>query len=350
MFGLFNLCLNAMKKRIVFLLCIATLVVACDQNKTPKIDTGAAPASRLNPIDSINAIIKEQPNNPDLYFERAKFHYGNKDVPSSLSDVGRALSLDSSKADYYLLLADLKLISKQSRESKDALLKANKLDPNNIDVLLKLGELYMVVQDADASFIYLNQALKLDVHNARAYQLKGFNYKFLRDTLNALSSFQTAIEQDPNDYDSYLQIGLFYANINNPLAEDYFNNAIKVKPQSLEARYAKGLHYQEMDETRKALDTYNEIIDLNPNYFNAYYNRGFVYLTQLEKFDSAAYEFQRAIDFGPQDYFEAHYNKGIALEMNKEFAKATEAFSASLKINPQYDLAAKGLERLLDKK
>jgi tetratricopeptide (TPR) repeat protein len=339
-----------MKKHIFFLLCLAAIVVGCEQNTTPKLDSSTETAAEQTPIDSINSIIKKQPNNALLYFDRAKLHYSVKDVPSSLSDVGRALSLDSTNADFYLLLADLKLISKQSRESKDALLKANRLAPNNIDVLLKLGELYMVVQDADASFQYLNQALKLDIHSARAYQLKGFNYKFLGDTLNALSSFQTAIEQDPNDYDSYLQIGLFYANINDPLAEDYFNNAIKVRPQSLEARYARGLHFQEIGETRKALDAYNEIIELNPKYFNAYYNRGFVYLMQLEKFDSAAFEFQRAVDFGPQDYFEAHYNLGIAYELNKENEKAITAFKSSLRINPQYDLAAKGLERLVDQK
>lgn len=336
-------------KKLIFLSFFGLALASCDQNTTAKLDASATANSGENAaLDSINKVILEDPNNPNLYFERAKIHYFEKDVASSLSDVGRAMSLDSLNPDYYMLLADLKLISKQSRESKEALEKAHTIAPKNVDVLLKLGELFMVVQDADASFKYLNDALKIDIHNARAYQLKGFNYKYLRDTLNALSSFQTAIEQDPNDYDSYFQIGLFYANINNPLAEDYFNNALKVRPNSLEALYAKGLHFQEMGKTREALDVYNEIIALNPKYFNAYYNRGYVYLLQLQNYDSAAYEFQRAIDFGPKNYFEAYYNLGLAFEQKKDLVKATAAYRNSLDINPQYDLAAKGMERVVD--
>ena len=60
----------------------------------------------------------------------------------------------------------------------------------------------MLVEEYESSFRYLNEALKVDIHSATAYRLKGFNYKYAGDTVNAVSSFQTAIEQDPNDYDS----------------------------------------------------------------------------------------------------------------------------------------------------
>ncbi len=332
----------------IILVSTAILIAGCDENNTARLDNGSTQqAAQNDPFDSINNVIKDRPNDAELYFERAQMHYGQRDIASSLADVGRALRLDSLNPSYYMLLADLKLINKESRGSRDALLKAHAIDPRNVDVLLKLGELYMVVQDAENSFKYLNLALKEDVYNATAYRLKGFNYKFLGDTLNAISSFQTAVEQDPEDYDAYMQLGLIYAEAGQPLAEDYFNNALKVRPQSIEALYAKGLFLQTQGEPRAAIDVYNQILTVNEDYFEAWYNIGYVHLEMLQNYDSAAYNFNQAIATGPRDYFTAIYNRGLSREREGNLKQAAEDYRAALKINPQFDLAARGLSRVL---
>ncbi|MEZ4720719.1 MAG: tetratricopeptide repeat protein [Flavobacteriales bacterium] len=332
-----------MKWTLFLVVTLAVISIGCQQNNTPKLNAGK---QFENPADSINELIKESPNDAQLYFERAQLHYANRDVASSLSDVGRALKLDSGNVEFYILLANLKLINKQSRDSKDALLKAYRINPTDTRVLLKLGELYMIVNDYDASFRYLNEALQQDIHLAEAYRLKGFNYKYSGDTTNAVSSFQTAIEQDPDDYDSYLQLGLIYSSILNPLALNYYDNALRVRPASLEAMYAKALHLQNIGESRLAIRLYDQIIEANPNFFNAHYNKGFVYLEQLEKYDSAAVAFTQAINYGPENYFQAVYNRGLANERMGNKTSAKEDYKLALKQNPQYDLAAHGLSRV----
>lgn len=299
-----------------------------------------------NPMDSINSVIKSTPNEPDLYFERSKMHYANRDLASAMSDVGRALKLDSSQAEYYLFLANMKLLNKESRDARDLLLKAHDRDPENLEVLLKLGELYMVVEDFETSFQYLNEALRIDLYNATAYRLKGFNYKYAGDTAKAVSSFQTAIEQDPNDYDSYMQLGLLFTIPLDPLALQYFDNAIRVNPQSLEAHYAKGMHLQRLGESRQALNVYKKILEFNPRYYNASYNQGYIYLEQISKYDSAAYHFTEAIQNGPERYFTAMYNRGLAQERLGNLQKARADYEQALLWNPQYDLAAIALERI----
>ncbi len=337
---------GAMKRTVLAILSILLVATACQENNTAKLDSATA-QSATTPFDSINALIKETPNNPDLYFQRAKMHYDERDLVTSMNDVGRALKLDRSNTDYYMLLADLKLIAKESRASRDALLQAYEIAPNDIQVLLRLGELYMIVRDADASFKYLNEALKIDVYNATAYRLKGFNYKYVGDTVNAVSSFQTAIEQDANDYDSYLQLGLLYSTAGNELAEDYYNNALKVRPSSVEALYAKGLFLQTMGRSRDAIRTYDQIIGITGEYFDAWYNKGYVYMVQLEQYDSAAYNFTQAINVGPEGYVAAYYNRGLAYETAGALREAEADYRMALKFNPQYDLAARGLSRVL---
>lgn len=331
-----------MKNWILFVAFLAVLS-ACDYSG----DTNSQVEQQFEtPFDSINGLIKQSPGNSDLYFERAILHYDQKDLASSLSDVGRALSLDSSNADYYILLSNIKLLTKQSRESRDALLKAYNYNPTNVDVLIKLGEIYMLVEEYESSFRYLNEALKVDVHNATAYRLKGFNYKYGGDTMNAVSSFQTAIEQDPNDYDSYMQLGLLFSIPLKPIALDYYDNALKVRPNSMEALYAKGMHLQQIGESRKALAIYNQMIGLNAAFFNAHYNKGYIYLEQLSIFDSAASAFTDAIANGPKDYFQAVYNRGLASERMGDPKKAENDYRLALSMNPQFDPAAQGLSRL----
>ncbi|MDB4103954.1 tetratricopeptide repeat protein [Salibacteraceae bacterium] len=338
-----------MNKEFIFLLVMGLTFASCQENNTAKLESDQPQSSAFkNEFDSISSLILASPNDPELYFERAKAHYGNKDLVSSLSDIGRSLKLDSSNTEYYMLFADLKLLQKESRASRDALLKALEIDPNNVDVLIRLGELYMVVQDAEESFKYLNQALKLDVFNSTAYRLKGFNYKYLRDTTNAVSSFQTAIEQDPNDYDSYLQLGLLYSSIEHDIALEYYDNALKVRPTSFEALYAKGLHFQVTENSRSAINTYREIISINEAYFDAWYNIGYVYLEQLNEYDSAALSFSKAIEVGPKNYVSAIYNKGLSHERAGELEQAKKEYEKALAANPQYDLAARGLSRILN--
>lgn len=331
-----------MRRLLSALWCI-TIFASCTSENGKIKDQ---PTGFSSPMDSVNSLIKSDPNNSVLYYERAIMHYDNRDLSSSMSDVGRALKLDSSNVDFYLLLSNLKLLSKQSRESRNALIKAYNQDPLNIDVLLKLAEIYMLVENYEESFRYLNEALRVDIHNATAYRLKGFNYKYSGDTVNAISSFQTAIEQDPKDYDSYLQLGLLYSIPLKPIALDYYNNALLVRPSSLEALYAKAYHLQLIGESREAINLYNQIISLNEDYFNAHYNKGYVYLEHLNKYDSAVFAFTEAIEHGPKNYFQAVYNRGLSYERSNKIDNAEIDYRLALDINPQYDPAAEGLSRI----
>jgi len=83
--------------------------------------------------------------------------------------------------------------------------------PENTDGLLKLGELYFFVKQYENAFAKINQALKINENLAKAYYLKGNIYKEIGDTAKAISSLETAIEQDNKNYGAFLDLGLIYA-------------------------------------------------------------------------------------------------------------------------------------------
>ena len=72
-------------------------------------------------------------------------------------------------------------------------------------------------------------------------------------------------------------------------AEDYFNSG-----------YAKA----ELKKYRGAIQDYNKVIELNPNFVNAYYNRGIAKIKSGQK-DDGCLDFSKAGELGSAKAYEA---------------------------------------------
>jgi tetratricopeptide (TPR) repeat protein len=140
------------------------------------------------------------------------------DVANAMLDMEKVMSMDTTKADYFLTLADVHLGASKPGKSKAALEKCLSLDPKNKLAYEKLAELYFLVQQYKESLANLDEVLKLDITNPKAYFMKGMCYRDLGDTTKAISSFQTAIEQKPEYYEPYMQLALIHHARNNKLA------------------------------------------------------------------------------------------------------------------------------------
>lgn len=298
-------------------------------------------------IEQLNKAILEAPNNAGLYIERAKQKVLAREVDAALKDVRRAISIDSTNALFYEVLGDVHYANASLKKASEAYFKATTINPKLVDPHLKLGENYMVVENYSEAISHLDNALRADVYNAKAYYLKGICFKYMKDTSRAVSSFQTAVEQDAEFYDAYIQLGIIYAAAKNTLAEAYYNNALRIDPFSTEALYNKGLFYQDIEQYEQAITTYRKIIQLKPNYALPFYNIGFIKMIEKEEFDSAAFYFSNAIANSP-DYFQAYYNRGLCNELMGYYQQAQSDYKESLKIQADFTPAAQGLNRLVE--
>ena len=86
-----------------------------------------------------------------------------------------------------------------------------------------------------ASAMHKAQALKIDKRIPEAYFIKGMIYHFLGNSNLASSSYQTAIEVDPNYFDAYIHMGMLSENLDNHNAVNYYNSAIEIEPNNIEA-------------------------------------------------------------------------------------------------------------------
>lgn len=146
-------------------------------------------------------------------------------------------------------------------------------------------------------------------------------------------------------FEAYMELATIHAYQQDELALQYYDNAIGLKPKSAEALYGKGLFEQNRGHYDEALAIYQHLTQVDKQNFLGYYNTGYIYLTAFAEYDSALAYFDTVLMVQPK-MVDAMYNKGLAIEFKKDYPKAREIYRSVLDVDPQHDLAAKGLSRL----
>ncbi len=133
----------------------------------------------------------------------------------------------------------------------------------------------------------------------------------------------------------------------------------------------RGLAYKRLEQHERAIADYNKVLDLNPNYLDAYHNRARVwdligeygkaiadYNTAIEgssddaeyfngrgvtwdnmgEFDKAIADYTRAIELDPE-HLDANNNLGQAWQNKGNYEKALQYYAKTIELNPAYDLA-----------
>jgi len=280
-----------------------------------------------------------------LYLKRSKLYMKNKDYDASIADMNRILAIDSNKAEYLIAAADINFFTGKVARTKQLLEHAVAVNPDNVDCLLRLAQLYHYLTKYEDEMKYLDLALHKDIHNAQAYFMKGMLFKDEHDTTRAISSMQTAVEQDPDYYNAYIQLGLLTASKNLPVAESYYQNALNINPGSEEALYDLGMYYQQINNYNGAIETYTELLKINPHHFDAHYNLGILHAVKLNAVDEGMKYFNEAIEDNPKEP-RGYYGRGFCFEKKGDITNAEADYKTALKVDPNYTNAAIALERL----
>lgn len=337
-------------RKFYFLIFLCTIIFgACNNIKS---DDEIAKDEKLAPKDSLSKAIanlsekiSKDPENIDLLHKRAKLYIEKNDLNEALNDMRIVMSKDTTKANFFFTLSDLYFRMGKINGSKAALLKCISIDEKYTEAYLKLAELYLYLKDYPKVFENANKATELDAENAKAYFIRGIAYKEKGDTNRAINSFQTTVEKDQQYYHAYMQLGLLFAAKHNKLAIDYYNNALNLKPKSIEAYYGLGMFYQEHGAYNKAIETYTTINKIDPKYKFAYYNLGYIDYVYLNVIDVAMKNFSAAIN-ADSTYAEAYYMRGLCHEAGGDLRNAKTDFQRALKFKVNYEKAIKGINRL----
>ena len=303
----------------------------------------AADSILLKSIDGLTQLIQQDSLNPSLYFKRAKLYREKEDFASAATDMYIVLSLDSTKHEYWLYTAQLFWDGGETNRAISALDRAISIDSANIPYYIAASRFLFIDSQYVPSLAYLNKALERDIFNPEIYFYKGMVYKETGQMDKAISSFQTAVEQDPTFYDAFVQLGLLHRVKNPKLAEQYLNNALKNKPTGEDALYAKGFQQQELKRFAEAAVTFRSLVDINPQHDEALYALGYS-LLMMDSLPEAYRLFDLATKANPA-YAEAYYKKGVCAEQLNRKDEAIILYKNCLNLK-DYKPASDALSRL----
>ncbi|MDL2308469.1 tetratricopeptide repeat protein [Bacteroidales bacterium OttesenSCG-928-B11] len=293
----------------------------------------------------LNKRIEKNPKDDEALYQRAIYFYYQGKMVEAQEDILQAIKLNPLSSTYQVLLSDVYFSQKETDRTEEALQKAIVLDPDNNEARLKLAELYFHLRMYEECDVIIKEAVEKQPHNPKAHLIRAFSLKERGDTTGYLRMLQLTVDQDPKEVKAFLELGYFYQQKLDPIAINYYNNALMVDPNNVEINYNLAVLYTDLGSYEKAIDHYNIILQINPNHKFALNNLGYVMLEYEEKYDDAVAYFTKVLELDSL-FSPAICNRGLAFMQLQQYDNARQDFLYCRSIDPQNEIAVEGLNDL----
>ena len=338
-------------------LIVLTVLGVCMWSCDPKTNTNNTVVDKdtvqvISVEDSLQFLtnnIQANSNESHHWFNRANYFLRRGGIKDALIDMKSAVRLDTNNTVYLNKYADLLVTTLDIENALANYGKVLFLDSTNTKAYIGMARVYALVNNPGMATGYLQKAYQIDPHLSEAYFLEGMIYRSdyeetgrKESIKRALSSFQTAVEQNPSYYSAYIQMGVINHRMKNDIALDYFNTAIAIEPNSTEAWYNKGRYFQDKKMLEEAKYCYRTVSSIDSLHSESYYNQGYIKLIFEKELDSAIYFFTYTTQVDSLHIY-AYNNLGLAYERNGEIENAKSAYRKAIDINSDFKLAKTNL-------
>ncbi|MBI1227446.1 MAG: tetratricopeptide repeat protein [Bacteroidetes bacterium] len=318
---------------------------ACgNEPKTPEstepIVTGGTPQ-----IQDLSKKIVKDSSNASLYATRGALWYENENYDEGITDLEKAIQLDSTKPEYYHILADIYMDYYKSRQGLEVMERAGIRFPDRIPTLLKLAEYQLIVKQDIQALATLQRIQQREPLNPEMFFMFGNVFADMGKTDQAITAYQSAVENDPKLVDAWVKLANLLADKDSPAAAKYFDNAIKADSTNVSALHAKAYYLSnKKNDLKGAIELYRKINIVDPQYAEGYYNVGLIYL-DMDSVQQAYKSFDLAVKVSPE-FAEAYYHRGLAAEMKGDKTQAKLDYENTLRFDPDFAAAKEGVQRL----
>jgi tetratricopeptide (TPR) repeat protein len=201
--------------------------------------------------------------------------------------------------------------------------------------------------DYAAAITDFSEAISLNPTFAEAYIRRGNsisnrNDRIGRDKKEALADYQKGIELSPNNrLVNIINSKIHWIEGNTALMLDEAELAVSRNPDYHEAYFQRGTAYHSSGNYAKAVQDFTRAIELYSHYAFAYNNRALA-RRKLGDDNGAIIDYTEAISLN-SNYASAYNNRGSAKEALGEYKGAIADYEEALRIEPHYKRAQKNL-------
>lgn len=296
------------------------------------------------PIDStyslpnlaqVNQFILKNPNDGKLYRIRSQILLDSGRYTEALSDAKRALSLNPEDNFNFVVVGKAHRALGQLDSALSACHTAEKNGFEDPDNYLLLGDLYLIIRQYGKSLDYLNKSLKLAPVEPKTYFLKGLLYWEQKDTVKALSNWQTSIEQDANYADGYTRLATYYMDAKQyNVAEQFLRSGLRLRPNDAFLNYDMGVFLTQRNFPDSAIAFYQTALRLDNRLTPAKLNLG-VLLCRKGQFEEAVPLLEPVVIEDPKNATAAYF-LGIGYKNTGKLPEAETQLQRTIDLNRDY--------------
>ena len=264
-------------------------------------------------LSDFTEALRLHPGLVEAYVGRSFAYISKGEIEKALDDTNEALRLDQNSRDAYHNRAIASLNKREFGKAVGDFSEAIRCDPDNAGLYVERGNAFLADGQCDAAIASFESAIRISPWLAEAYWERDFAwerraYKLLNKGIKAASErkYDEALKFYSQGLDSHPGVRnhavllcnratvLGYLNRREQSARDY-DEAIRLDPNFFQAYYNRGINHRECGRVREALQDFAEVLQLNPKYAPAYVDRGAIYVRQ-KRLDEARADWVNAVE------------------------------------------------------
>jgi tetratricopeptide (TPR) repeat protein len=304
----------------------------------------------LIPIEqNSDSKLTQKENYEDIYIDKAKNYIDKKEYEKAIDFLDKAIVLYPKNSQLYGLRANSYVELNQYEKAVEDYTKAINLDsqrPYSYGLrgasYAELNQYEKAVEDYTKAINLYPQETLFYIARAKAYKELKQDDKMELDLIKArelLSQDNTEEEntksQNQGNDDAYF----FNLGIESIDKKDYkkaiesLDKAISLNPQNPDSYYWRGSAYGNLNQYEKAIIDYTKSVSLNPQDALVYSSRGYAY-TELKQHEKAINDYTQAIKLEPNEAI-FYYLRGTSYLSLKQYQKAILDYTKVISLNPQ---------------
>lgn len=319
-------------------------------------------------LTECNHLINKQPENPDLYYQKAiickqLFYY-----PQAIQSIEKAIHLNPESIDYLSEYGSLLLKKEKDRDAIQVFQKVLKKDSSHLMAGIAISNNYMKNNKFEEAYQVLNNLYKSDSLNGYVARNMGVCSIKNSDSRKSIQWLTRAIAIDSTDIKAYEYLSLVYAAKKKyDLAIETLNKAISIDNQNSDLFKKLGDTHLIRNHNYLAVEAYLKAFEIDPTDFFMARDIGFCYFrtknyeqskyylhiaeanfldaqvyetlgdiyVKLEQPDTSIYYYNEALELLKPDaasLFNILTSKAESYYQLNDFKKAIESFEEALKI------------------
>ncbi|TAH21425.1 MAG: hypothetical protein EAZ08_03640 [Cytophagales bacterium] len=263
-----------LKNIIFFFSGLLLLFASCQE----QIQEKTAPLPKQNDItltkkiSYMNDVIKEYPNVADYYFRRASLNLEAEKENLAQKDIEQAILLDSSKAIYYFVKAQIHEIKQEYEEALKAGKKAENKGFRQVDADMLMGKMSYYAKDYQKAAFYLDKVQEVLPELPELKYYRGVTYFQAKDTAHAIEYLNQAIVLKKDYKDAYTALSNLYNNYGAyKTSIRYTQKAIQNCGKDASLYFAYGRSLWALKSYDSAIVRYSQAFDLDNKIWQAGY-------------------------------------------------------------------------------